>query len=134
MTENVKLIFKRALLHYIGILKKLQSNHELEFSNDIFHVSIQGKIDKAEDLIKGLDSDVIQVQDTLDRNRELLCGVLDTYINGLEKMKELINSKLLDLDPSIPTIDFSVAQDELELAKRIQGSSCFEHGYKPKEQ
>ena len=131
MSENVKLIFKRALVHYISILKKFQSDQELEFSNDIFQVSVQGKIEKAEEIIRGLDSNPI-LQSTLDPNRELLCGVLQSYIDGLEKMKELTSSKLRNLAPSIPTIDFSVAQDELELAKRIQVSSCFDHGYGPK--
>ena len=98
MSENVKSIFKRALAHYVRELKKLQEDKDLEFSNDIFNVSIQGKIDKIDDIIRGLDSPLIH--DTLEPNRELLCHVLQSYIEGLEKMKDLINSKLQSSDPS----------------------------------
>jgi hypothetical protein len=128
MSENVKSIFKRALVHYIGVLMKLQEDKDLEFSNDIFQVSIQGKIDKIDDIIKGLDSPLIQ--DTLDQNRELLCNALQSYIEGLDKMKELINSKLQSSEPSLPAIKFANAENEIELAKRIQSDSCFEEGYK----
>lgn len=128
MSENVKSIFKRALAHYVRVLRKLQENKDLEFSNDIFNVSIQGKIDKIEDIIKGLDSPLFQ--DTSDQNKELLCHALQSYIEGLENMKELINSKLQSSEPSIPEIKFANAENEIELAKRIQVSSCFEKGYK----
>lgn len=127
MSENVKFIFKRALLHYILILRKLQEDRELEFSNDIFHVSIQGKIDKIEDMIKSLDSDLFN--DTIDQNRELLCNVLQNYIDKLEKMKELINIKLQNSEPSLPAIKFTNAEHEIELARRIQQNSCLDHGY-----
>ena len=100
----------------------------MEFSNDIFNVSIQGKIDKIEDIIKGLDSPLFQ--DTSDQNKELLCHALQSYIEGLENMKELINSRLQSSEPSIPEIKFANAENEIELAKRIQVSSCFEKGYK----
>ena len=128
MSENVKSIFKRALAHYVRVLRKLQEDKDLEFSNDIFQVSIQGKIDKIDDIIKGLDSPLIQ--DTLDQNRELLCNALQSYIEGLDKMKELINSKLQSSEPSLPAIKFANAENEIELAKRIQSDSCFEEGYK----
>ena len=128
MSENVKSIFKRALAHYVRVLRKLQEDKDLEFSNDIFNVSIQGKIDKIEDIIKGLDSPLFQ--DTSDQNKELLCHALQSYIEGLEKMKDLINSKLQSSDPSLPAITFANAENEIELAKRIQVSSCFEKGYK----
>jgi hypothetical protein len=126
MSENVKFIFKRALLHYIRLLRKLQEDKELEFSNDTFHVSIQGKIEKTEDIIKALDS--LHFEESIDQNRELLCGVLQSYINGLDRMKELINSRLQASEPSLPPIDFANAQHEIELAKKIQQSSCFDHG------
>ncbi|HEX6378783.1 MAG TPA: hypothetical protein VFZ60_06870 [Nitrososphaeraceae archaeon] len=128
MSENVKSIFKRALAHYVRVLRKLQEDKDLEFSNDIFNVSIQGKIDKIEDIIKGLDSPLFQ--DTSDQNKELLCHALQSYIEGLENMKELINSRLQSSEPSIPEIKFANAENEIELAKRIQVSSCFEKGYK----
>jgi len=127
MSENVKSIFKRALAHYVGALKKLQEDKDLEFSNDIFNVSIQGKIDKIDDIIKGLDSPLFQ--DTLDQNRELLCHALQSYIEGLENMKELINSKLQSSESSLPEIKFANAENELELAKKIQTGSCLEKGY-----
>ena len=41
MSENVKMIFKRALFHYIKVLEKLRDDKELEFSNDIFRQDIQ---------------------------------------------------------------------------------------------
>ena len=128
MSENVKSIFKRALAHYVRVLRKLQEDKDLEFSNDIFNVSIQGNIDKIEDIIKGLDSPLFQ--DTSDQNKELLCHALQSYIEGLENMKELINSRLQSSEPSIPEIKFANAENEIELAKRIQVSSCFEKGYK----
>ena len=128
MSENVKSIFKRALAHYVRLLRKLQEDKDLEFSNDIFNVSIQEKIDKIDDIIKGLDSPFIQ--DTMEQNRELLCHALRSYIEGLEKMKELINSKLQSSEPSLPAIKFANAENEIELAKRIQNDSCFEKGYK----
>jgi hypothetical protein len=128
MSENVKSIFKMALLHYIRVLRKLQEDKDLEFSNDIFHVSIQGKIEKIDDIIKGLDSP--SHQDTFDQNREILCHALQSYIEGLEKMKELINSKLQSSEPSLPAIKFANAENEIALAKRIQNGSCFEKGYK----
>ena len=126
MSENIKSIFKRGLLHYIQVLRKLQEDKELEFSNDTFHVTIQGKIEKTEDVIKALDSD--HFEETVDQNRELLCCVLQSYINGLDRMKELINSRLQASEPSLPPIDFANAQHEIELAKKIQQSSCFDHG------
>jgi hypothetical protein len=43
-------------------------------------------------------------------------------------MKELINSRLQASEPSLPPIDFANAQHEIELAKKIQQSSCFDHG------
>lgn len=128
MSENVKFIFKRALVHYIRILRKLQEDNELEFSNDIFHVSIQGKIEKIDDIIKGLDSDMIE--DTLDQNRELLCNALQSYLNGLEKTRHLINSKLHESEPSLPAMRFTNAEHEIELAKKIQQDSCFDQSHK----
>ena len=128
MSENVKSIFKRALAHNVRVLRKLQEDKELEFSNDIFNVSIQAKIDKIDDIIKGLDSP--SSQNTLDQNRELLCHALQSYIEGLEKMEKLINSKLQSSEPSLPAIKFANAENEMELAKRIQNDSCFEKGFK----
>ena len=127
MSENVKSIFKRALAHNVRVLRKLQEDKELEFSNDIFNVSIQAKIDKIDDIIKGLDSP--SSQNTLDQNRELLCHALQSYIEGLEKMEKLINSKLQSSSsPSLPAIKFANAENEMELAKRIQNDSCFREG------
>ena len=47
----------------------------------------------------------------------------------LENMKELINSKLQSSEPSLPEIKFANAENELELAKKIQTGSFFEKGY-----
>lgn len=118
MSENVKFIFKRALLHYIRALRKLQEDNELEFSNDIFHVTIQGKIAKIEGIVADLDSDLFD--DTISQNRELLCGALRSYIGGLETMNGLINAKLQNLEPSLPTIKFTSAEHEIELAKKFR--------------
>ena len=105
MGENVVLIFKRALTHYIKVLEKLKDDEEIEFSNEIFRSSIQDNIDKLNEAIKGLDSTF--VQDTLDRNRELLCCPLQSYIDGLKKMKDLIISKLQSSEPSLPPIQLT---------------------------
>jgi len=127
MGENVVLIFKRALTHYIKVLEKLKDDEEIEFSNEIFRSSIQDNIDKLNEAIKGLDSTF--VQDTLDRNRELLCCSLQSYIDGLKKMKDLIISKLQSSEPSLPPIQLTKVEYEIALAKRIQMSSCFEQGF-----
>lgn len=129
MGENVKLIFKRALSHYVDVLQKLKSDKEIEFSNDIFQVDIQDNIGKLERMLKGLDSPDPEPLSTLESNRELLCRSLQNYINDLENMKETINSKLRSSEPSIPTINFKNVDEEIALAKRIQTSSCFEKGF-----
>jgi hypothetical protein len=125
--ENVKLIFKRALTHYIKVLEKLKDDKEIEFSNDIFRDDIQLNINKLEDIIKGFDS--YDALTNVEKNRELLCSALQSYVEGLENMQKIIKSKLQTSEPSLPTIKFMKVDAELELAKRIQTSSCIEHGH-----
>ena len=126
MSENVKSIFKRALNHYIKVLEKLRDDEELEFSNDIFRQDIQSNIKTIEDMIKGLDSE--DAMTILDRNRKLMCCSLDSYISDLEKMKDVITTKLQKPD-TLPAIEFNKVNQELEIAKRIQTRSCIEHGF-----
>jgi hypothetical protein len=113
--ENIKFIFKRALTHYISILENLKNDKEIEFSNDIFREDIQLNINKLNDIIKGFDTyDALM---SVEQNRELLCSALQSYIQGLENMKKLIESKLQTSEPSLPTIKFMKVEVELELAK-----------------
>ena len=90
--ENIKFIFKRALTHSISILENLKNDKEIEFSNDIFREDIQLNINKLNDIIKGFDTyDALM---SVEQNRELLYSALQSYIQGLENMKKLIESKL----------------------------------------
>jgi len=127
--ENVKLIFKRALTHYVSVLENLKNDKEIEFSNDIFRDDIQLNINKLDDIIKRFDS--YDALTNVEQNRELLCSALQSYIEGLENMKEIIKSKLQTSEPSLPTIKFMKVDAELEIAKRIQIRSCIEQGFKP---
>ena len=126
--ENVKFIFGRAVLHYVDVLRKLQSDKELEFSDDVFRVSIQDNIEKLEGILKGLESPDPEPSYILEQNRQLLCCSLQSYIDDLEKMKELIKSKLQTSEPSLPTINFQKVDDQIEMPKRIRTKSCFEKG------
>jgi len=127
--ENVKLIFKRALTHYVSVLENLKNDKEIEFSNDKFRDDIQLNINKLDDIIKRFDS--YDALTNVEQNRELLCSALQSYIEGLENMKEIIKSKLQTSEPSLPTIKFMKVDAELEIAKRIQIRSCIEQGFKP---
>lgn len=127
MSENVKTIFKRALYHYIKVLEKLRDDKELDFSNDIFRQDIQTNISKIEEMIKSLDA--VDAMDTVDRNRKLMCCSLDSYISDLEKVKNIIATKLQIGDTPLPSIDFERVNQELEIAKRIQTRSCRDLGY-----
>lgn len=127
MSENVKMIFKRALNHYIKVLEKLRVDKGLEFSNDIFREDIQNNINTIDEMMKGLDS--IDAMASIDKNRKLMCCSLENYISDLEKIKNKFTSKLQDTDASLPTIGFTKVNDELELARRIQTTSCIDHGF-----
>jgi hypothetical protein len=127
MSGNVIFIFKRALCHYIQVLEKLKDDQEIQFSNDIFRQDIQSTIKKIDEMINGLDSTDPIV--SVERNRELMCSSLHSYISDLEKMKGIITSKLQNSDTSLPAIEFNNVNQELEIAKRIQTKSCIEHGF-----
>lgn len=87
--ENIKFIFKRALPHYVSVLENLKNDKEIESSNDIFREDIQLNINKLNDIIKGFDTyDALM---SVEQNRELLCSALQSYIQGLENMKKLMN-------------------------------------------
>ena len=118
--ENIKFIFKRALTHSISILENLKNDKEIEFSNDIFREDIQLNINKLNDIIKGFDTYDALMSVEQNRNYFVL------HYKGLENMKKLIESKLQTSEPSLPTIKFMKVEVELELAKRIQTSSCIE--------
>ena len=120
--ENVKLIFKRALSHYVSILDNLKNDKEIEFSSDIFRDDIQLNMTKLNDIINNLGS--YDALTTVEQNRELLCSALQSYIEGLENMKKIIISKLQTSEPSLPTIKFMKVDAEIEIAKRIQTNSC----------
>lgn len=127
LAEQVKMIFKRALSHYAKVLEKLQEDKELDFSNDIFLQDIQNNVNKINGMVD--DVDAPDGQSILDKNRELLCCALQSYIDDLEKMKDLIKSKLQNSEPALPSFKFTNVDEEIALAKRIQTSSCIEHGF-----
>jgi hypothetical protein len=127
LAEHVKMIFRRALSHYAKVLEKLQEDKELDFSNDIFLQDIQNNVNKINGIVD--DVDAPDGQSILDKNRELLCCALQSYIDDLEKMKDLIKSKLQNSEPALPSLKFTNVDEEITLAKRIQTSSCIEHGF-----
>jgi hypothetical protein len=129
MSEHVKMIFKRALDHYAKVLEKLEEDKELDFSNDIFSLDIQNNINKIKKIADGLNSPEPDPQETLNHNRKLLCCSLQSYIEDLKKMKELIRSKLQSSESPLPTIEFTNVDEEIKLAERIQTTSCFEYGF-----
>lgn len=128
LAEQVKMIFKRALSHYAQVLEKLQEDKELDFSNDIFLQDIQNNVNKINGIVDGVDAPD-DGQSILDKNRELLCCALQNYIDDLGKMKDLIKSKLQNSVPALPSFTFTTVDEEIALAKRIQTSSCIEHGF-----
>jgi hypothetical protein len=129
MSEHVKMIFKRALDHYAKVLEKLEEDKELDFSNDIFSLDIQNNINKIKKIADGLNSPEPDPQETLNHNRKLLCCSLQSYIDDMKKMKELIRSKLQSSESPLPTIEFTNVDEEIKLAERIQATSCFEYGF-----
>jgi len=129
MSEHVKMIFKRALDHYAKVLEKLEEDKELDFSNDIFSLDIQNNINKIKKIADGLNSPEPDPQETLNHNRKLLCCSLQSYIDDLKKMKELIRFKLQSSECSLPIVEFTNVDEEIKLAERIQTTSCFEYGF-----
>lgn len=128
LAEQVKMIFKRALIHYAKVLEKLQEDKELDFSNDIFLQDIQNNVNKINGIVDGVDSPD-DGQSILDKNRKLLCCALQNYSDDLDKMKDLIKSKLQNSEPALSSFTFTNVDEEIALAKRIQTSSCIEHGF-----
>jgi hypothetical protein len=63
---------------------------------------------------------------TLDENRKFLCDCLRGYISYLEIAKNTIETKLQET-LSLPVIDLTKVDDELELSKRILKKSCEDH-------
>ena len=129
MSEHVKMIFKRALDHYAKVLERLEEDKELDFSNDIFSLDIQNNINKIKKIADGLNSPEPDPQETLNHNRKLLCCSLQSYIDDMKKMKELIRFKLQSSESPLPTIEFTNVDEEIKLAERIQATSCFEYGF-----
>jgi hypothetical protein len=129
MSEHVKMIFKRALDHYAKVLEKLEEDKESDFSNDIFSLDIQSNINKIKKIADSLNSPEPDPPETLNHNRKLLCCLLQSYIDDLKKMKELIRSKLQSSESSLPTMEFTNVDEEIKLAERIQTTSCFEYGF-----
>ena len=119
--ENVKFIFKNALLHYNQALEELKNDKEPEFSNAITQEVIEENVTKINQIITDLDS--TDWQYTIERHRELLCGCLRGYISNLEVSRSSIITKLQG-NLSLPVIDLSRIDNELELAKVILKKSC----------
>jgi hypothetical protein len=122
--KNVKVIFRNALHHYNMMLEKLKNEKELDFSNPRIQEAIQENIDKNTKMIKKLGSNEWFI--TLDENRKFLCDCLRGYISYLEIAKNIIETKLQET-LSLPVIDLTKVDDELELSKRILKKSCEDH-------
>ena len=122
--KNVKVIFRNALHHYNMMLEKLKNEKELDLSNPRIQEAIQENIDKNTKMIKKLGSNEWFI--TLDENREFLCDCLRGYISCLEIAKNTIATKLQET-LSLPVIDLTKVDDELELSKRILKKSCEDH-------
>jgi hypothetical protein len=122
--KNVKVIFRNALHHYNMMLEKLKNEKELDFSNPRIQEAIQENIDKNTKMIKKLGSNEWFI--TLDENRKFLCDCLRGYISYLEIAKNTIETKLQET-LSLPVIDLTKVDDELELSKRILKKSCEDH-------
>jgi hypothetical protein len=122
--QNVKLIFSNALHHYNRILEKLKNEKELDFNDPGIQEAIQNSMDKNTKMIKKLGSNEWFI--TLDENRKFLCDCLRGYISYLEIAKSAIVAKLQER-LSLPVIDLTKVDDELELSKRILKNSCEDH-------
>jgi hypothetical protein len=122
--KNVKVIFRNALHHYNMMLEKLKNEKELDFNNPRIQEAIQENIDKNTKMIKKLGSNEWFI--TLDENRKFLCDCLRGYISYLEIAKNTIETKLQET-LSLPVIDLTKVDDELELSKRILKKSCEDH-------
>jgi hypothetical protein len=112
---NVKIIFKNTLQHYNRVLEELKNDKEFDFSNIIIQKDIQQNIDKNTGIIDKLDS--FDGLDTVDNNRKYLCDCLRGYVSYLETTKFNIATKLKDR-LSLPTIDLSKLDNEIELTKK----------------
>ena len=121
--QNVKLIFRNALHHYNRNLEKLKNEKELDFSDPGIQEAIQDSINKNTKMIKKLGSNEWFI--TLDENRRFLCDCLRGYISYLEIAKRAMATKLHTL--SLPVIDLTKVDDELELSKRILKKTCEDH-------
>ena len=112
---NVKIIFKNTLQHYNRVLEELKNDKEFDFSNTIIQKDIEENIDKNTGIIDKLDS--FDGLDTVDNNRKYLCDCLRGYVSYLEITKANIATKLKDR-LSLPTIDLSKLDNEIELSKK----------------
>ena len=122
--QDVKLIFRNALHHYNKILEKLKNDKELDLDDPVIQEAIQNSIDKNTKMIKKLGSNEWFI--TLDENRNFLCDCLRGYISYLEIAKTVIATKLQE-KLSLPVIDLTKVDDELELSKRMLKNSCEDH-------
>jgi hypothetical protein len=122
--QNVKLVFRNALHHYNRILEKIKNDRELDFSDPRIQEAIQANIDKNTKMIKKLGSNEWFI--TLDENRKFLCDCLRGYISYLEISKSAIATKLQET-LSLPVIDLTKVDDELQLSNIILKNSCADH-------
>ena len=122
--QDVKLIFRNALHHYNRILENLKNEKELDLNDPGIQEAIQNSIDKNTKMIKKLGSNEWFI--TLDENRNFLCDCLRGYISYLEIAKTAIATKLQE-KLSLPVIDLTQVDDELELSKRMLKNSCEDH-------
>ncbi|HEY7227197.1 MAG TPA: hypothetical protein VH481_03630, partial [Nitrososphaeraceae archaeon] len=81
-------------------------------------------IDKNTKMIKKLGSNEWFI--TLDENRKFLCDCLRGYISYLEISKSAIATKLQET-LSLPVIDLTKVDDELQLSNIILKNSCADH-------
>ena len=121
--ENVKIIFQNALHNYNKVIKELKNEEELDFSDARIQEDIQDNLEKNIQMIKKLGSN--DGLATVHQNDKFLCDCLRGYISHLEKAKSAIATKLQQ--NSLPVIDLTKVDDELELSNRILKNLCEDH-------
>ena len=72
------------------------------------------------------DLDSNNWQQKLDQNREFLCCCLRGYISYLETTKDSISTNL-KTSSSLPNIDLTKTNNEIELSKKMLKESCEDH-------
>lgn len=119
---NIRLVFKNALNYYNNGIQNLKNKKDV-FINAVIEEDIKDNKDKISKLITDLESN--NYSQKLDQNREVLCSCLRGYISYLETTKHWISMNLKI--SSLPNIDLTKTNNEIELSEKILKESCQDH-------